>query len=387
LPTTPRKKINTEAAAVWAPVESLTPWANNPRKNDGRPVEAVADSIRRFGFASPLLVRLANGEIIAGHTRLKAAKLLGLETVPVRYLDLTEEEAHLLALADNKIAELADWERDILGGILAQLDADDLAVAGFDDDDLANILGDDEPLGPEDVEPEAPPEDPDSKFGEVYQLGPHRLICGDSTNPELIETLRSVDVVLSDPPYGTGIIASAGLGNSTVPMDLIGDENPDLAKKSFKAWSIVQALQVWWGANYYADALPGSPCWIVWDKDHHGMTFADAELAYVNRRSPTRVFRHAWSGNHRASERSTEKQHPTQKPVALYEWTLKTFAPESETVADPFGGSGSSLLACARTGRTATLIELDPGYCDVIRKRWTAWAKEAGQDPGPGALE
>ncbi len=387
MPTTPRKKINTEAAAVWAPVESLTPWANNPRKNDGRPVEAVADSIRRFGFASPLLVRLANGEIIAGHTRLKAAKLLGLETVPVRYLDLTEEEAHLLALADNKIAELADWERDILGGILAQLDADDLAVAGFDDDDLANILGDDEPLGPEDVEPEAPPEDPDSKFGEVYQLGPHRLICGDSTNPELIETLRSVDVVLSDPPYGTGIIASAGLGNSTVPMDLIGDENPDLAKKSFKAWSIVQALQVWWGANYYADALPGSPCWIVWDKDHHGMTFADAELAYVNRRSPTRVFRHAWSGNHRASERSTEKQHPTQKPVALYEWTLKTFAPESETVADPFGGSGSSLLACARTGRTATLIELDPGYCDVIRKRWTAWAKEAGQDPGPGALE
>jgi ParB-like chromosome segregation protein Spo0J len=134
------KWIEDSSAARWVPISVLKPWANNPRNNDGRPVEAVAESISRFGFASPLLARLANGEIIAGHTRLKAAKLLGLKKVPVRYLDITEEEAHLLALADNKIGELADWKNDILAGILAELDADDLAVAGFDDDDLGSLL-------------------------------------------------------------------------------------------------------------------------------------------------------------------------------------------------------------------------------------------------------
>jgi len=214
-----QKWIEDSSAARWAPISLLKPWANNPRDNDGRAVEAVAESISRFGFASPLLARLANGEIIAGHTRLKAAKLLGLKKVPVRYLDITEEEAHLLALADNKIGELADWKNDILAGILAELDADDLAVAGFDDDDLANILGDDEPLGPDDIETEdiddaadeEIPEhvEPTTKAGDVVEMGPHVLHCGDCIEVMQGMAENSVDAIVTDPPYGLGFMGKA----------------------------------------------------------------------------------------------------------------------------------------------------------------------------------
>ena len=145
-------------------------------------------------------------------------------------------------------------------------------------------------------------------------------------------------------------------------------------------------MQIWWGANYYADSTPGSKCWIVWDKDHHGMTFADAELAYTNLNGPVRVCRHAWSGNHRASERGVPREHPTQKPIALYRWLFEKYVPAKAIVVDPFGGSGSSLIAAASTGRAARLIELDPRYCDVIRRRWTRWATEHKIDPGPGQL-
>jgi site-specific DNA-methyltransferase (adenine-specific) len=172
-----------------------------------------------------------------------------------------------------------------------------------------------------------------------------------------------------------------------VPMNLIGDENPDLARSAVAFWSGVGKVQVWWGANYYSDAISGSPCWLVWDKDHHGMTFADAELAAVTARAPTRVFRHAWSGMHRASERGVDREHPTQKPVALYVWTMETVCRDAKIIVEPFGGSGTTLIAAAQTGRIARVIELDPKYCDVIRRRWTRWAKEHGKPVGRGALE
>lgn len=128
--------------AVWFPTELLVPWKDNPRKNDGRPVEAVAQSIKRFGFASPIIAREANKQVIAGHTRLKAAQMLGLDVVPVRFLDVDPVEARLLALADNKIGELADWDAPVLKRIAQTMDEEDLLLAGFDSDDLSDLLDD-----------------------------------------------------------------------------------------------------------------------------------------------------------------------------------------------------------------------------------------------------
>lgn len=382
-----------EAAAVWVSVSDLKPWATNPRDNR-KAIDEVAKSIRRFGWGSPIVANKRDGEIIAGHTRFAAAAKLKLDKVPVRWLDLDPADAHALALADNKVGEIATWDDAALRQVLAELkDADEslLADTGFSDEELAALLGE---VAPMVLEPEGDPPEIDeagpvhSLEGELYELGPHLLLCGSALDPRWIDQFsRDASAVVTDPPYGTGINSSDGLGNSSVPMNLIGDENPDLARSAVHAWIDRVDMQIWWGANYYADSMPGSPCWIVWDKDHHGMTFADAELAYVKSTKPTRVFRHAWSGMHRASERDMQREHPTQKPIALYKWTFDQFVASGGIVVDPFGGSGSSLIACAETGRKARLIELDPRYCDVIRRRWTRWAKANGVEPGTGALD
>jgi 16S rRNA G966 N2-methylase RsmD len=387
------KSLRHDLTVQMVKVEDLVPWERNPRHNDAA-AERLAYTIQEQGWTTPILVQRESGRIIGGHTRLKAAMKIGLTEVPVIHLDVEDRQADAIAIADNRLGEIAEWDNDELARLLEEIEADggDLLAIGYNDADWAELLDSLDEEGafdelPGDVEPEEPPEEPVSRLGEVYELGPHRLVCGSSLDADTVDSLGPFGAVVADPPYGTGINTEKGLGNSSVPMALIGDENPDLARSAFRSLSGVSDVQVWWGANYYADALPGSPCWAVWDKDHHGMTFADAELAYVSSRGPVRVFRHAWSGNHRASERGVERQHPTQKPIALYEWVLEMWVPERAVVLDPFGGSGSTLLACARTGRHARLIELDPGYCDVIRKRWTKWAREAGQDPGPGALD
>lgn len=385
-------KQKQEAAAVWMPIGDLTPWADNPRDNAAA-IPEVAKSITRFGFASPIIARPIEGggfEIIAGHTRHRAALSLGLDRVPVRVMDLDPTDAKLLALADNKVGEIATWT-DGLGDLLRELEADgiDLDGLGFGDDELIELLAP-LPIEPDGTDDDVPDvqEEVDSQTGEVYELGPHRLWCGSSVDADLIdEVSQGASAIVADPPYGTGIDAPGGLGNSSIPMRLHGDHDPDLAREAFALWAGRADALVWWGANYYADALPGSPCWLVWDKDHHGMTFADAELAWTNSPSPVRVFRHAWSGNHRASEQGVQRSHPTQKPVALYLWSFGGRVKEGGIVVDPFAGSGSTLIACAMTGRVARLIELDPRYCDVIRRRWTRWAKKHGQDLGPGALE
>lgn len=143
-----RRAKEREAAGYWTDINDLTPWKDNPRKNDGRPVEAVMDSIKRFGFSSPIIARQEDGQVIAGHTRLKAAKALGLEQVPVRFMDLDPADAKLLALADNKLGELADWDDEVLARIVADVDSAELLLAGFSDSEVVSML---DPIGVEDV--------------------------------------------------------------------------------------------------------------------------------------------------------------------------------------------------------------------------------------------
>ena len=202
----------------------------------------------------------------------------------------------------------------------------------------------------------------------------HRLLCGDSTSKEDVARLMDGEIcfdLITDPPYGTGISTQKGLGNSKMPMNLVGDSDTTLAKRAYTFWKKRGELQVWFGANYYSELLDGSKCWIVWDKDHHGMTFADAELAFVNNDSPVRVFRHAWSGSHRASEKGVVRGHPTQKPIALFAWILEKYSKEKLCV-DPFLGSGTTLIACEQLNRKCYGMEIDPRYCDVIVARWEA---------------
>lgn len=401
-----------DETTTWVPLADLKPWVKNARRHSDDSTRKLAAGIRRFGFLVPLTAWRAEQRIAAGHGRRLAMQALLSEDptfvprnappgtapgmVPVMWEDFaSERQFEAFAISDNRQAKNAEDDEQAIAEVLRALEADglDFDGMGFDDDELDDLLalaGDEatEPDEADDDVPEVEEGEADSQLGEVYQLGPHLLFCGSCLDEDIAtRAAEGADACVTDPPYGTGINASAGLGNSSVPMNLLGDADPTLARAAFRFWSPRAPMQIWWGANYYADATPGSACWLVWDKDHHGMTFADAELAYTNSSRPVRVFRHAWSGNHRASERNVQREHPTQKPVALYRWLYEQHASDAEIIVDPFGGSGSSLIAAAACGRVARLIELDPRYCDVIRRRWTRWAREHNRDPGSGALD
>jgi len=197
-----------DPAAEWVPLNDLRPWIGNPRKNSDA-VKAVADSIRKFGFGAPIVARKADRQIIGGHTRLQAARRLGLTHVPVRYLDLSPEDAQLLALADNKLGEIAEWDEGMLGRILAELKASnaDLAASGFDSAEIDRLLADLNAERIADVEEDPVPEPPEtagSVPGTVYDLGPHRLLCRDSTRANDVQKVVAgdrVSLLWTDAPY------------------------------------------------------------------------------------------------------------------------------------------------------------------------------------------
>ncbi|NDD54895.1 hypothetical protein EBZ39_13700 [bacterium] len=353
-------------------VSDLMPSDYNPRTITDEAIGRLTKSLAELGNLQPITWNARTGRIVGGHQRLKCYQAMGKKEVEVWAVDLSEDKEKAANLALNKLAGEFDPLR--LKDLVEQLDTGgmDLEITGFSMEELGEMMSMAPPEIVEDEVPE-PPADPVTKQGDLWILGEHQLLCGDSTKTENIKNLfngKNCEAVITDPPYGTGIVASSGLGNSKVPMNLLGDHDTSLARAAFKTWQPFAGVQIWWGANYYSDVLPGSSSWAVWDKDHHGMTFADAELAYVSTGGPTRVFRHAWSGNHRASEQNTKREHPTQKPVALYSWIFNTWASNLVLIADPFLGSGTTLIAAEQLGRKCYGMEISPAYCDVIVKRW-----------------
>lgn len=361
------------------PIAELIPYVNNPRNNDAA-VEAVASSIAEFGFKQPIVID-KDGVVVCGHTRLKAAKKLGLEEAPcVVADDLTPAQIKAYRLADNKVAEAAEWNDELLELELIELKDFGIDMSDFGFEAEAEEL-------PEVIEDEAPepPKEPKAKPGDIYKLGDHLLMCGDATSIDDVQKLigeAHIQLALTDPPYGVKAVESGGhnngkqYGHSMAPDNvyepIIGDDTTETAQQHY---DIIQALtdsQVLFGGNYFTDFLPPSRCWIVWDKDVAG-SFADGELAWTSFDANLRIYKHMWSGMRREGTRDIEgvtRIHPTQKPVGLMAAILRDFSSEADNILDCFGGSGSTLMACEQTGRNCYMMEMSPAYIDAIIERW-----------------
>lgn len=384
----------------------LRTYHRNPRQGD---VPTIVSSLRTNGQYRALVVNRGThtgrpNEVLAGNHTLIAAREAGWETIDVSFVDVDDDQAARIVAVDNRASDKASYDDRLLLELLADLP--DLDGTGYDPGDLEDLekaLRDaDRPAAPGNTDPDDVPDIPArivTRHGDLWLLGPHRLLCGDATNPDQLATAvgdLTPGIVYTDPPYGVSVVKSGRVGaagpfggvqktRGKVGVSVIaaaadypvitGDDSTDAAADAFRLLSgtYPNIPHTWWGANYYTDAvpLPGASCWLIWDKENDGNTFADAELAWTNHDGPVRIFRHQWQGMIRASERGSKRVHPTQKPVALAVWAFHQIkAPPDAPVFDVFAGSGSTLIAAHQTNRPAVLMEIEPAYCDVICRRW-----------------
>lgn len=374
----------TEMQIIQRKIEDLIPYVKNSRTHSEDQIAQIAASIKEFGWTNPILIDGDNG-IIAGHGRVMAARKLKYKQVPtIELKDLTETQRKAYIIADNRLALNAGWDNEMLTIELKDLLADGFAldILGFDPKELSALLEPEvvEGLTDEDAVPDVPDE-PQTKLGDIYQLGNHRLMCGDSTMINDVEKLvdnAKIDLCYTDPPYGINEKGDRSKRGGLTQGNKLQDFKDDTIDYAVEAYQIVEGVlqiprQVWWGANYYCHALPQSNNWFVWDKrveEKQKDTQSDCELAWVKSKwSSVRIFRHLWKGLIKGSEHGQKRVHPTQKPVALAEWSFNYFK-EVKSVLDLFGGSGSTLIACEKTNRACYIMEFEPHYCDVIVKRW-----------------
>lgn len=385
------------------PIDKLLPYARNARQHSDEQIAQIAASIAEFGFVNPCLVG-ADGVLVAGHGRLAAARKLGLSTVPVVVLDhLTPTQRRALVLADNRLAELSTWDNDLLRIELEALQDDgfDLDLTGFDADALADLLAGEEPEHEGQTEDDAVPEMPEepvSKPGDVWRLGPHRLVCGDATTAETYMKLfphgERADMVFTDPPYNVNYANSAKdkLRGKHRPIlnDALGAGFHDFL---YDALSLLVAHTR--GAIYVAmssselDTLQAAfrsagghwSTFIIWAKNTFTLGRADYQRQYepILYGWPEGAERH-WCGDRDQGDVWQIKKpvkndlHPTMKPVELVERAIRNSSRPGDVVLDPFGGSGTTLISAEKSGRVARLIELDPKYADVIVRRWQDWS-------------
>jgi len=371
-------------------INRVVPYARNPRKNDGA-VAKVAASIREFGFRQPIVVD-RDLVVVAGHTRLLAARQLGLKVVPVHVAtDLTANQAKAYRLADNRVSEEADWDRDLLSLELEDLKelGVDLELTGFGDDELERIMGSGDGLTDPDEAPEVPTT-PITEPGDVWILGSHRLLCGDATKVDDLKRVLDgafADLCFTDPPYNVDYAGSAHRKNRRrIANDTRGEQFGQ-----FLLDAMTGILAVTKGATYVCMSCAelhtlqrawteaGGHCstFIVWAKNHFTMGGSDYQRQYEQILYGWKEgAQHFWCGARDQSDvwfiakPSQSKLHPTMKPVELVERAIRNSSKTRDIVLDPFGGSGTTLIACERTQRQARLIELDPHYCDVIVQRW-----------------
>lgn len=359
-------------------ITRLVPYARNSRTHSDEQVGQIAASIKEWGWTTPVLVD-EDGSIIAGHGRTLAAQRLKMTEVPVMVAKgWSDAKKRAYIIADNKLAMNAGWDNELLALELGEIGdlGFDLDLTGFTADEIAALMPEVEQVEPgltdEDATPEVPVQ-PVAVLGDVWVLGKHRLMCGDSTSIDAVDRLmngQSADILLTDPPYGIG--ADTHQGKQENGWKQYGNSGWDIEKPDSGWWSIGQQLtrhQIVWGGNYFTDILPPSQGWLVWDKGQRDFSLADGELAWTSFDRALRI-----KTISRAAALKDGKVHPTQKSVELIRWCIERAddhgKSNSEAVLDLFGGSGTTLIACEGMSRKSFLMELSPHYCDVIVKRW-----------------
>ena len=404
-------------------LDELTPYARNARTHSKKQLRQIADSIDRFGFTNPILIDASN-TILAGHGRVEAARLLGLAEVPcIRVEHMSAEEKRAYVLADNKLALNAGWDEEILAEELKELlavDLDfDIGLTGFTVAEIDSLVDGLEPEEPGDPEEDRLPEDDGEarcRPGDIWQLGPHRLICGSSLDVETVASLMAGEkarMVFTDPPYNVPIDGHVG-GSGKVKHREFAMASGEMTKAEFIAF-LKTAFE-----NLAASSLDGSIHFIcmdwrhmdevqkasegvyaelknliVWVKDNGGMgtfyrsrhelifAFKNGTAPHINTfelgqhgRYRTNVWQYRGVNTLKAGRMDELQLHPTVKPVQMIADAIKDCSGRGDIVLDLFGGSGSTLIAAHKTGRRAYLSELDPVYCDRIIRRWEAYAKD-----------
>jgi len=384
------------------PTDKLVPYARNARTHSEEQVAQIAASIVEFGFTNPILAG-SDGVIVAGHGRLAAAQKLGLDTVPVVVLDhLTPTQRRALIIADNRIAENAGWDDAMLRIELQSLQEDgfNLDITGFDADALAEIMAGEETTVDGQTDDDAVPEvsaTPISRPGDVWELGNHRLVCGDATDPKSYELLMAdakADMIVTDPPYNVDYANSAKDKMRGKDRPILNDNLGD-GFYDFLLAAMTPMLERCSGAVYVAmssselDTLQSAfraaggkwSTFIIWAKNTFTLGRADYQRQYepILYGWPEGQNRH-WCGDRDQGDvwniKKPQKNdlHPTMKPVELVERAIRNSSRPGDIVLDPFGGSGTTLIAAEKTGRIGWLIELDPKYVDVIVRRWQDWS-------------
>ena len=359
-------------------INLILPYKNNPRKISDTSIEKVANSIKNFGFRQPIVVD-KNNIVVVGHTRLQASRKLGLQQVPVLVADnLSEDQINAYRLADNRTNEESQWQNDLLKLELQDLQFKnfDLNLTAFDDFELDDLLFEEKQgLTDEDEVPKTP-EEPISKLGDIWKLGNHKLMCGDSTFEENKTKLlngKNVDMIFTDPPYGVDYVSRVdekrrknwgGIKND----ELKGSELQDFLSKTIDWFENTYIFCNWQSYPDFLKAYGKPKQVIVWNKKWVGLGKGyrnqyEMCLFYGTLNITTET--NLWD-----IKRDSNYKHPTQKPVALSVRAINNSLSQNRICYDPFLGSGSTLIGCEKTKRICYGFELEPKYCDVIIKRW-----------------
>jgi DNA modification methylase len=388
------------------PIARLIPYPQNARTHSALQIQQLAASIGEFGFVNPVLVR-ADYTVIAGHARLQAARHMGLTAIPVIVLaHLSDQQCRALAIADNQLALNAGWNEHLLRSELAVLHAEDfdLRLLAFDAAELARLLADTDG-DPELADPDAappPPRDPVTLPGDLWIMGAHRLLCGDATQRETLDTVlagETADMVFTDPPYNVAYQGKTAR-KLKIHNDALGEKFYDFLRQT-----CVHLMAVCRGPLYicmssselhtlyraFTDAGGHWSTFVIWAKHHFTLGRADYQRQY----EPilygwAEGAAHFWCGARNQGDvwhiarPMANREHPTAKPVELVERALDNSSRHGGTVLDPFGGSGTTLIACQRRRRRARLVEIDPRYADVICQRWRSFSGQPAVLAGDG---
>jgi DNA modification methylase len=388
----------TNLQVVTWPVEKLIPYARNARTHSDDQVALIAASIAEFGWTNPILAG-ADGIVIAGHARLLAARKLRMTEVPVIVLDhLTESQRRALVLADNRLALNAGWDEEMLRVELVALEEEgfNLDVVGFTEDEIEDLLRDPEEGHAGNTDDDSVPETPETAVtvaGDVWILGDHRLLCGDATQMDSVEKVMAgglADMVFTDPPYNVNYGATMK-DKLRGKKRKIANDNLGQDFEQFLRDACGNILAVTKGAIYvcmssselhtlqkaFREAGGHWSTFVIWAKNTFTMGRSDYQRQYEPMLYGWKEGTdHFWCGARDQGDIWFVKKpvvndlHPTMKPVELVERAIRNSSKGRDTVLDPFGGSGTTLIACEKAGRQARLVELEPKSCDVIVPRW-----------------